>query len=145
MNHALLGPALSWSCLVYTSSNNKKYLHSKCAKNNGAENRVLKDSVEDIPLSVDLACVYFIKKLHHDKSVENDGVVLRRRRVERGVAATVNVKDLLTWSNTITVSFMLSALNTYNAEKCCHTNKKESEDDDELVDTVTKDVFCHGA
>lgn len=74
------------------------YLHSKGAKNNRAEDRVPEDAIKDIPLSVNFSSVYLIKELHHDKGVEDDGVVFRWRRVERSIAATVNVKDLLTYS-----------------------------------------------
>ena len=45
---------------------------------------------------MDLTGIYFIEELHHDESVEDDCVVLRWRGVQRGVAATVNVKDLFT-------------------------------------------------
>lgn len=72
------------------------YLHSNGAQNNRAEYGVLEDTLEDIPLSVDFTGIYLVKKLHHDKGVEDDGVMLRRRGVERGVTAAVNVKDLLT-------------------------------------------------
>lgn len=46
---------------------------------------------------MDFAGIYLIKQLHHDKGVKDDGVVLRGWRVERSIAATVDVKDLLTW------------------------------------------------
>lgn len=72
------------------------YLHSKGAKDNRAENGVPEDAIEDVTLSVNFAGIYLVKELHHDEGVEDDGVVLRWRRVERSIAATVNVKDLLT-------------------------------------------------
>ncbi len=46
---------------------------------------------------MDFASVYLIKELHHDKGVEDDGVVLRWRRVEGSITSAVNVKDLLTY------------------------------------------------
>ncbi len=46
---------------------------------------------------MDFASIYLIEKLHHDEGVEDDGVVLRWRRVERSIPAAVNVKDLLTY------------------------------------------------
>lgn len=44
---------------------------------------------------MDLASVDLVEQLHEDKGVEDDGVVLRGRGVERSVAATVDVKDAL--------------------------------------------------
>lgn len=73
------------------------YLYSKCTKNNGAENWVPEDTIKHVPLSVYFASIDFIKQLHHDEGVEDDGVMLRRRRVERSVAAAVDIKYLLTW------------------------------------------------
>lgn len=46
---------------------------------------------------MNLASVDLVEELHQDKGVEDDGVVLRRRRVERSVAATVDVEHALTW------------------------------------------------
>ena len=48
---------------------------------------------------MNFAGVYLIKELHHDEGVEDDGVVLRWRRVERSIAAAVDVKDLLTYKS----------------------------------------------
>lgn len=45
---------------------------------------------------MDFAGVDLVEELHHDKGVEDDGVVLGRRRVKRGVPATVNLKHFLT-------------------------------------------------
>lgn len=45
---------------------------------------------------MDLPGVDLVEKLHHDEHVENDGVVLRRRRMQRRVTAAVNVEKLLT-------------------------------------------------
>lgn len=47
---------------------------------------------------MDLSGVYFVKELHHDEGVEYDGVVFGGRGVEGSVTATVNVKDLLTYT-----------------------------------------------
>lgn len=74
------------------------YLDRKGTKNNRTEDGVPKNAIKDIPLSVDFSGIYFIKKLHHDEGVEYDGVVFRGRRVEGSVTATVNVKDLLTYT-----------------------------------------------
>lgn len=46
---------------------------------------------------MDLASVDLVEKLHEDKGVEDDGVVLRGRGVERSVAAAVDVKHALAW------------------------------------------------
>ena len=47
---------------------------------------------------MDLARVDLVEQLHHDEDVEDDGVVLGRGRVQRRVAAAVDVKDLLAYS-----------------------------------------------
>lgn len=47
---------------------------------------------------MDFSGIYFVKELHHDEGVEYDGVVFRGRGVEGSVTATVNVKDLLTYT-----------------------------------------------
>lgn len=73
------------------------YLHSKCAKNNGAENGVPKDPLKHVPLSMYFPSINLIKQLHHNECVEDDGVVLRWRSVERSITTTVDVKDSLTW------------------------------------------------
>ena len=73
------------------------YLHSKGAKNNSAEDGVPEDTIEDVSLSVDFAGIDLVEELHHDKGVEDDGVVLRWRRVERSITAAVDVKDLLAY------------------------------------------------
>lgn len=75
----------------------KTYLHCKGPQNNGAEDGVSEYSSKDISLSVDLASVNLIEKLHEDEGVKNDGVVLRGRGVQRSIATTVNVKHMLSW------------------------------------------------
>lgn len=85
------------------------HLYSQGAEDDGAKDEVLEDTFEDVSFSVDFACIYLVKELHQDKGVKDDGVVLRRRGVERGVTATVNVKDLLTykWGRNRIMSLML--------------------------------------
>lgn len=46
---------------------------------------------------MDFPGIYLIKELHHDKGVEDNGVVFRRGGVERSITTTVNIKDLLTY------------------------------------------------
>lgn len=46
---------------------------------------------------MDFPGVDLVEELHHDEGVEDDGVVLGRRRVQGSVAATIDVKDLLAW------------------------------------------------
>lgn len=72
-------------------------LHLSCKRpqHHRAEDGVAVDGLEDVPLPVDLACVDLVEQLHHDKGVEDDGVVLSGWGVERGVPATVDVKKLL--------------------------------------------------
>ena len=75
----------------------RPYLDGERSEHDGTEDGVPEDAVEDVPLAVDLAGVDLVEQLHHDKGVEDDGVVLRRRRVEGGVSAAVDVKDHLAW------------------------------------------------
>lgn len=51
------------------------------------------DVLKHVPLTVDLPGVDLIEELHHHEDVEDDGVVLRWRRVERGVTAAVYVEQ----------------------------------------------------
>lgn len=71
------------------------YLNSKGAQDNGAEDGVAEDAIKDIPLTMDLSSIDLIEKLHHDECVEDDGVVLWGRRVQRCIPSTVNVKEKL--------------------------------------------------
>lgn len=40
---------------------------------------------------------------------------------------------------------MCTTTSMLNGNVCIHTNKEQCEDDDELIDSVPKDVLCHGA
>ena len=71
------------------------YLNSKGAQNNGAEDGVAEDAIKDIPLTMDLASIDLIEKLHHDKGVKNDGIVLGGWRVQGCIPSTVDVKEEL--------------------------------------------------
>lgn len=73
------------------------YLNNKSPKDDATEDHVVKNAFKNISFSVDLPCVDFIEQLHHHKGVEDNGVVLRGRRVKRGVTSTVNVEYLFTW------------------------------------------------
>lgn len=73
----------------------KPHLQDEGAQDHAAEDGVPVDALKHVPLAVDLPGVDFIEELHHDEDVEDDGVVLRRRRVQGRVAATVDVKELL--------------------------------------------------
>lgn len=72
------------------------YLDNKRPKYNAAEDHVVEDTLENISLSMDLSSVNLIEELHQHESVKDDGVMLWRRSMKRGVPATVNIKDLLT-------------------------------------------------
>ena len=79
-----------------TASSLTDYLYEEGSKDNGAEDGVVEDALKDVPLAVDLASIELVEDLHQDKRVEDDGVVLGRRGVERCVSAAVNIKHLLT-------------------------------------------------
>ena len=66
------------------------------------EQRVAVESVEDVPLTVDLARVDLVEQSHHDERVEDDGEVLSwslRLRRQR-ISTIVNVKQMLTCPHT---------------------------------------------
>lgn len=71
------------------------YLNCKGAQDDGAEDGVAKDAVEDVALPVDLAGVDLVEQLHHHEGVEDDGVVLRGRGMQGRVPPTVDVKEEL--------------------------------------------------
>lgn len=73
------------------------HLDNEGTEDDTAENEVVKDALENVPFSVNLAGVDLIEKLHHHKGVEDNGVVLRWRSVEGSVPATVDVKQLLSY------------------------------------------------
>lgn len=72
------------------------YLCEKGSQDDGAENRIPKNSLENIPLPVNLTGIELIEYLHEDKGVEHDGVMLRGWAVQRDIPATVDVQQLLT-------------------------------------------------
>lgn len=73
------------------------HLDNEGTKDDAAEDEVVKDALENVPFSVYLPRVDLIKKLHHHKGVEDDGVVFGRSGVEGRVSATVNVKYVLSY------------------------------------------------
>lgn len=89
---------------------------------------------------MDFSGVYFVEELHHDKGVEDDGVVLRRRGVEGCVAATVNVKDLFTYRGK-EQRFILApdcgSGSHQGGAGAAPTDKEQREDDDELIGAVS--------
>lgn len=58
-------------------------LQGEGPKDDGAEDGVTVNALKDIPLPVDFAGIYFVEELHHNKDVEDDGVVFGGRSVER--------------------------------------------------------------
>lgn len=71
------------------------YLQDEGAQDHAAEDGVPVDALEHVPLAVDLPGVDLVEELHHDEDVEDDGVVLGRRRVQGRVTAAVDVEELL--------------------------------------------------
>ena len=82
--------------LIVTNSCSNHYLNSKCTQYNSAKNRISEDAIKDISFTMDFPCVDFIEKLHHDKGVEDNGVMLWRRRVKWRISPTINLKHFLT-------------------------------------------------
>lgn len=83
------------------------YLNGESAQDNGAEDGISENAFKHVSLPVDLAGVDLVEELHHDEGVEDNGVVLRRGRMQRRVPATVDVKDLLTWTQHKTLVHIL--------------------------------------
>lgn len=82
--------------LLRSPSSVPRHLDDEGSQDDGAEDGVPVDALEDVPFSVNLACVELVEDLHEDEGVEDDGVVFRGRGVERGVPAAVDVKQSLT-------------------------------------------------
>lgn len=63
-------------CISTYYSSAGHYLNSKCTQYNSAKYGVSEDAIEDISFAMDFPCIDLIEKLHHDKGVEDNGVVL---------------------------------------------------------------------
>lgn len=74
----------------------RSYLYDQCPQHNRTEDRVVEDPLKDVSLAVNFTGVQLVKDLHEDEGVEDDGVMLRRGGVERGVPPVVDFKHLLT-------------------------------------------------
>jgi len=72
------------------------YLGYKRADPDGDEDDVAVESLEDVPLTVDLTSVDLIKQRHHNERVEDDCEVLCWLGVKSALSAAVNVKQQLT-------------------------------------------------
>ena len=72
------------------------YLRSKRADPDGDKDDVSIETLEDVSLSVNLACVDFVKERHHYKRVENHSEMLCRLRVKTSTGSRVNVQQLVT-------------------------------------------------
>lgn len=75
------------------ASSGPRYLQGKGPQHHTAEDGVPVDALKHVPLSMYLPGIDFIEELHHDKHIEDDGVVLRRGGVQRGISATVNAEN----------------------------------------------------
>lgn len=81
-------------------------LQDEGSQDDAAEDRVPVDAIEDVPLSVDLSSVDLVEELHHDKDVEDDGVVFGGWRMEGGIAAAVDAEELLSCGKSLLVRFV---------------------------------------
>lgn len=70
----------------------RSYLYDQRPQHNGTEDRVVEDPLKDVSLAVNLPGVQLVKDLHEDEGVEDDGVMLRRGGVKRGVPPVVDFK-----------------------------------------------------
>lgn len=74
----------------------RSHLNDQRSQNDGAEDWIVEDALENVSLAVNFTGVQLVKDLHEDEGVEDDGVVLRRRAVQGGVPPAVDVEHLLT-------------------------------------------------
>lgn len=72
------------------------HLDDERAKDNGAKDNVVEDTIKDVPLAMDLAGIDFVEELHQHKGVEDNGVVFGWWCMERGVTAVVYIEQLFT-------------------------------------------------
>lgn len=89
-HHCLSGYRSMFSPLL------RSYLYDQRPQHNRTEDRVVEDPLEDVSLAVNLTGIQLVKDLHEDEGVEDDGVMLRRGRVKRGVPPAVDFKHLFT-------------------------------------------------
>lgn len=68
-----------------------------CDDEDAVEDGVCEKALKDVPLAVDLSGIDLVEQGHHDESVEDDGEVLRRRRVQGRVHAGVDVENFVAW------------------------------------------------
>lgn len=74
----------------------RPYLYDQCPQHNRTEDGVVEDPLKDVSLAVNLTGVQLVKDLHEDEGVEDDGVMLGRGGVKRGVPPVVDFKHLFT-------------------------------------------------
>lgn len=76
------------------------HLRQRSPDPNGVEDGVGEESLEHVPLAVDLPGVDLVEQGHHHERVEDDGEVLRRLRAQRLVPARRDVQHLVAWTHT---------------------------------------------
>lgn len=99
-------------------------LDAEGAQHNAAEDRVAKDAIKHIPLSMDLASIDLIEELHEDEGVEDDCVVLRGRRVKWSITPAVNVKDLFPCAEWERTMIKITLFSFWNKSGTKHYGKK---------------------
>lgn len=86
-------------CTTLQKGSSPLYLDNEGTKDNTTEDKVVEDAIKDVSLSVDLAGVDLVEKLHHYEGIEDNGVVFRGWGVEGCVPAAVDIKEFLTCRN----------------------------------------------
>lgn len=98
---------------------NNSYLHNKCSHHDNNKHRITEDARKHISLSVYFTRVDFIEELQHDKCIEHDTRV-NCRLTARCLQVTIfNVKQVI-------------------------SHEDKDEEDDQLIDGMTKDIPYHG-
>lgn len=73
-------------------------LSSEGGQPDGEKDGVAQNSLEDVPLAVDLASINLIEEGHHDESVEDQCEVLGGNWTQSRITATVDIEYLIPWT-----------------------------------------------
>lgn len=73
--------------------------HLRCSGDepNAVEDRIRKEALKHVSLTVNFASVDFIEQRHENERIENNGKMLRWLRTELGVPTRGNVQQSVTW------------------------------------------------
>lgn len=87
------------------------HLCEECEDPDANKHNVSTESVEDVPLTMDLTSIDLIEKSHHDERVKDDSEVLIGSRTQC-LSTAVHVKQLLTCTSRVVVVVVVVAPDT---------------------------------